>query len=239
MSIYACSDLHGQKSLLEQIINFLGPNDKVYFLGDAADRGPDGWEMIKMIAKDSRFVYLKGNHEDMLAAAAKEYFLFDHLGSDYHLLLNNGGYDTFNAMLADPMAEKWIAYIRNLPTYAIYNNAIGDSVCLSHAGFTPWIDEEGALYVPEDEDLIWNRNHYLEKWNDKEMLTNAIVVHGHTPIPYIMDDLRVPDNGDLIAAGPFWYADSHKVCLDCAAFATGAAFLLNLDTFEYHTFKSE
>lgn len=239
MAVYACSDLHGQKNLLEQIKQILGPNDTVYFLGDAGDRGRHGWQMIKDIANDSRFIYLKGNHEDMLAAAAKEYFKFDHIGSDYHLLVRNGGYDTFNDMLVDPMAEKWISYINHLPTYKIYNNAAGQTIFLSHAGFTPWMDEDGAVVIPEDKDLIWNRDHYLWDWKEDEMFPNSIVVHGHTPIPYLSRDLRYDQRLKENQTGPFWYADNHKVCLDNAAFVTNIAFLLNLDTFEYIEFKGE
>lgn len=241
MAVYACSDLHGQKNLLEQIMNFIQPEDKIYFLGDAADRGPNGWEMIKMILNDERFVYLMGNHEDMLIKAAKPWFKWHAMGHDYNLLRANGGKMTFNDMTADPEAEEIIRKLEQLPTYAAYfSNALGYNVFLAHAGFTPWVDDEDGLpLVPEDEDLIWDRSHYLHDHSEEELYPNSIVVHGHTPIPYIMDDLRLPDNGDLIAAGPLWYANNHKVCLDCAAFATGAAFLLNLDTFEYHTFRSE
>ena len=39
MAVYACSDLHGTMFLYKQIKNFLEPNDIVYFLGDAGDRG--------------------------------------------------------------------------------------------------------------------------------------------------------------------------------------------------------
>lgn len=41
MATYACSDLHGRLDLLEQIQSFLKSDDRVYFLGDAGDRGPD------------------------------------------------------------------------------------------------------------------------------------------------------------------------------------------------------
>lgn len=37
---FACADLHGQYNLYKQIKNFLKEDDKVYFLGDATDRGP-------------------------------------------------------------------------------------------------------------------------------------------------------------------------------------------------------
>ena len=239
MAVYACADLHGQLSLLKQIQNFVGPNDTVYFLGDAADRCRNGWQMIKDIATDSRFVYIKGNHEDMLIRAAHEYFRFDYKGDEYYQLARNGGGYTFNDMLADPDAEKWIGFIRHTPTYKIYNNAEGQIILLSHAGFTPWIDEDGALIIPEDEDLIWNRNHYLCDWKDDEMLFNSIVVHGHTPIPYIAEDLRYDKTVEKNQKGPFWYANRHKVCIDNAAFYTNTAFLLNLDTFEYTEFTCE
>lgn len=87
MATYACSDLHGQKDLLIQIQKFLQPDDVVFFLGDAADRGPYGWEMIKMIAQDKRFISIKGNHEDMLIKAARSYYRDEYTGEDYSLLV--------------------------------------------------------------------------------------------------------------------------------------------------------
>lgn len=238
MAVYACSDLHGMKNLLEQIMNFLQPDDKVYFLGDAADRGPHGWEMIKTIIDDPRFVYIKGNHEDMLVRAAQDYFRTGSYTSNFSLLRSNGGKITFHDMTNDPDAKDWISMVRGMSTYEVYKNAAGQSIFLSHAGISAWRDEDGDLLVPEDEeDLIWDRSHFLDEWNPAEMHEKVIVVHGHTPIPYIMDDLRLPDNGDLIEAGPLWYCNNHKVCLDCAAFATGAAFLLDLDTFESITIR--
>jgi hypothetical protein len=140
-------------------------------------------------------------------------------------------------MVNDPDAKHWISQIRELPTYDVYKNAAGRTVVCSHAGFTPWKDEDGCLLIPEDEDLIWDRRHYMDDWVEGEIHENVIVVHGHTPIPYIMEDLRLPDPGDLIEAGPLWYFNNRKVCLDCAAFATGAAFLLDLDTFECITIR--
>ena len=72
MATYACSDLHGRLDLLKQIQDFLQPDDTVYFLGDAGDRGPNPWETIKAVAQDKRFIYLKGNHEDMLVKAMED-----------------------------------------------------------------------------------------------------------------------------------------------------------------------
>lgn len=82
MATYAMGDLHGHLEVLKKIQAFLKPGDTVYFLGDACDRGPQSYECIKAIAEDSRFVYIKGNHEDMLVKAIKDYldddFMWDY-----------------------------------------------------------------------------------------------------------------------------------------------------------------
>ena len=58
MSMYACSDLHGMKELYLKIKDFLKPEDKVFFLGDAGDSGPQSWELIKLIFQDDPFTYI-------------------------------------------------------------------------------------------------------------------------------------------------------------------------------------
>lgn len=237
--VLACSDLHGRKDLFDKINAILQEDDEVIFCGDAADRGPDGWEIIKAIIEDPRWTYIKGNHEDMLVRAAQDYFRTGAYGRNYSLLRSNGGKVTFHNMINDPEAKEVINQLRELPTYDVYKNAAGRTIVCTHAGFTPWKDEDGCLLIPEDENLIWDRSHYMDDWAEEEVHENVIVVHGHTPIPYIIDDLRLPNPEDLVEAGPLWYSKNRKVCLDCASFVTGAVFLLDLDTFEYHTFKSE
>ena len=73
MATYAISDLHGSLNLFQAIQNYIRDEDKVYVLGDCGDRGCEPWLTIKEVCKDNRFIYLKGNHEDMLAKAYKEY----------------------------------------------------------------------------------------------------------------------------------------------------------------------
>ena len=64
--IYALGDLHGHYSIYEKVKAMLKPEDTVYFHGDAGDRGPDSWKCIKAIYDDPQFIYIKGNHEDLL-----------------------------------------------------------------------------------------------------------------------------------------------------------------------------
>ena len=57
---FALSDLHGQWGLWQQIKQFLNQDDKLYFLGDAIDRGPKGYEIMKELLCDSRVTYIMG-----------------------------------------------------------------------------------------------------------------------------------------------------------------------------------
>ena len=128
MAIYACSDLHGRLDLLEQIQSFLNHDDKVYFLGDAGDRGSYPWESIKRIAQDNRFIYLKGNHEDMLVQAMGDEVRNEGhgvLGKNFALLSQNGGGETFLHWLLEPMKTGWWSYLKKLPTYEKYVNEQG------------------------------------------------------------------------------------------------------------------
>ena len=182
MATYACSDLHGRLDLLKQIQDFLQPNDTVYFLGDAGDRGPNPWETIKAVAQDNRFIYLKGNHEDMLVQVMGDEVRNEgrgFLGKNFTLLSQNGGGETFLGWLLEPMKASWWNYLKKLPTYKKYVNEQGITIHLCHAGFNPM--QDGA--IPNDDDLLWDRCHWHSKepiFDDKE-----ICVHGHTPIPYL------------------------------------------------------
>lgn len=236
MNTFACSDLHGCLDYYKAIKDFIKSEDKVYFLGDAGDRGPQPWETIKVIAQDPQFIYLKGNHEDMLAKALFDAIDHDYMGG-YRLLAYNGGEQTFDQCMLEPMPRAWAEWFDGLPTYQEYINKNGERVCMSHAGFTPWLSEDGGIKIPNQhgDKLIWDRNHYFDNdsWGP---WGNAIVVHGHTPIPYLWDDLNVPRKAQ--EKGAFWYADGRKLDIDTGAVWTGHCVLVNLDTWEEHIFEN-
>lgn len=240
---YACSDLHGMSCFFDKIAKMLEPDDVVYFLGDAGDRGPEPWETIKRVAGHPQFIYLKGNHEDMLVRALKEYKLYGGRGSDFSLLVRNGGRDTFEQCIAENQLDYWIEYLDSLPTIKTYKREDNSVVILTHAGFTPYIDPDTEeMYVPRNKDLIWDRCHYYEpKWR-KTSGENVYIIHGHTPIIYLMEDI-LPEicdpEEDEMDWVPFWYCEDHKCCIDAGAFFTGEFVLLDLDTWEYIHLKKE
>lgn len=225
MSVYAVSDMHGCIDAYWKIKNYINPEDTVYCLGDCGDRGPESWNTIKMVLTDPQFIYIKGNHDDMLVKAAREA-----MGSDYNmghyeaqrLLAENGGFDTLTDLLGEEKTEVWVSTIAKLPTYITYENTSGVRVFLCHAGCSIWKNEE---FIPNNQNLIWDRLHYFDNSN---LLGNDIVVHGHTPASILAEEIQVEYNPKEALC----YADGKKYCIDSGTVWTDNIILLNLDTFE-------
>lgn len=234
MSIYAVSDLHGMLDLYQQIKDFLKPEDKVYCLGDCGDRGPASWETIKAVLADDQFFYLKGNHEDMLIQTMKDYLGITHDFSAERLLNCNGGFSTLQGWCAETLEDrqKYYELLSSLPKKVTYTNKHGINVHLSHAGFSPDVEDTWR-------DYLWDRDHFYEPWKGTD---EEIVVHGHTPFVYMADAYDIEDAQTLEEDGPIhasWYCEHHKVGIDCGAFFTKQTLLLNLDTFEEHYFYAK
>ena len=238
MSVYACTDFHGNLDLYNQIANFIKPEDTVYFLGDAGDRGPQPWETIKEIYKNKQFIYLKGNHEDMFVRAAREILYDEIYGHDYYLLCYNGGEDTISEWLNEEHKGDWVAAINNLPIRAEYTNKNGITFIMTHAGFTP---QDGISPLPEN--LLWDREHIYAKWPEGK--DDIIILHGHTPMQKLhkrLNELHEFKYGEPLENsydGVYIYCDDHKICLDNGTILTNQIALYNLDTLEVHIFKVE
>lgn len=214
MAVYACSDLHGMYGLFQAVQNFLQPDDICYFLGDAADRGPHGIEILFSMMKDKRFIFIKGNHDQFLVDYESEISFDYYSGLGLVNLLSNGGGTTADKFLnlSDRDRSLIANYIRKAPCYLEYKNTKEEIIHLSHAGFSP------SERMKWDDELLWDRTHIDDKWTGNN---NEYIVHGHS----------------YIKEGPV-YCDGHKISLDAASYATGILYLMNLDTKDILTLSS-
>lgn len=217
MSIWCCSDLHGQKNLYDKILETIKPEDTLVILGDLCDRGKYGYEMMKDALSRDNILYLKGNHEDLFVKAAREYKDPANTENENQSLHKaNGGRTTFNYWRSDGSNMNFINQIAKLDKSVCYTNTSGKNIILTHSG---------SLTDP-----LWDRTHYVR---DEKVEKNIIIVHGHTPIPCLMED-RGFNKGIKITEEyiPFYYNNNQKICIDCGSAWTNIAVLLNLDTFE-------
>lgn len=232
---YCFSDLHGMKVFWDSIKEIMDETDKAYCLGDVIDRGEDGYDMAKEILEDPRIIYLKGNHEDMFVNSARRTIARNKKREDlgfafckaFEIHYYNGGESTEIGWFADKCPEDIINKLDNLPYYATYINKNGFKIFLSHAGLEyPFEETIDKLDAFTKNDLLWDRDHYLFDW--PEDTTYDIMIHGHTPIPYVDG---APKN--LKNMKPYVYCDNHKIAIDTGCFDTGEFIVLDLDTFEY------
>jgi len=213
--IYAISDLHGQYKLWTKVKQFLHSDDKLICLGDNIDRGPDGIKIYQE-QKEIGAIILKGNHEDM-AAAAIPVLCEGKYNSMVKLWFENGGMATWESINEDKeLALQIVTEFQNLPTNITYTFEHYSVVC-DHCGFTP-----NSPYQK-----FWDREHFHDKWDDDYYDQGIYIVHGHTPVQYLIDNLGLPRTKELKIAR---YADCHKIDIDLGCFASHKTALLNLKT---------
>ena len=236
MAVYCCSDLHGMYNLYEKICAKLKPEDKVIFLGDAGDRGPEGWRLIRAILDNPQWIYLKGNHEDMLIKAIDEAQAIDEGLYGYACLLSqrNGGGPTIKACLADNEGFDIIERLRNLPLQAHYTSPSGVEYWCTHAGYTPKEDDVTPNKIP-DRLLIWDRDHMID--TDFPYQKDFYIIYGHTPIEYSYNYVTDGDFMDRKYNSPYLYGNNMKIDIDAGAFYTNQIFLFNLDEFSFEIIK--
>lgn len=228
--VYAISDIHGMYNLWRQVIDSLDETDTLYVLGDCGDRGPDGWKIIKEALTDPRVVYIRGNHDEMLLDCWKSEW------HDNYLWFCNGGYETFDAVIADEKSEIYLMQLARTKLYHCYENKEGKKIHLSHAGFSLMADDE----IPNDEDLLWDRDHiddHCDWWPEEN--PNDYVVHGHTGCvssifkrsSFAFGDIDFNKSRTLCR-----YAHGHKICIDGRTFLSQTIARLDLDTLEEKVF---
>ena len=267
MKVYAMSDLHGQGELFRKALKWMEQESNgeflCYFLGDAIDRGPDGWEIMNyLLDHPDQFVYIKGNHEDLFVNSMKEYLqicddegytpmeyatrcgdavdiMFG--GPDMMLHYRNGGESTFNSWLKAGCPRKYIQLLSELSVFEELSILDGESETVSriydfcHAGckMQEWNDED-------EEAAIWSREHFFQKWNGETDGVKHILVHGHTPICHMPMTFR-KENGAK-ATQALRYNEGTKIDLDCACFHYGCLNLFDIgeDVFrQFYTTEQE
>jgi serine/threonine protein phosphatase 1 len=181
---YAVGDIHGSYTKLRNLLSHCKMHRaerpfRMVFVGDYVDRGRRSRDVVDLLIRmqaetPDAIVCLKGNHEDMLVAAA------NNGGTDEAHWLRNGGDTTlasYGAASAAEIPPDHLAWFARLPL------AIADERRFYvHAGVLP-----GApLQDLSKEHALWIREPFLSDTRDHELF----VVHGHTPSAARTVDLR-------------------------------------------------
>lgn len=142
-------DIHGDLQSFNDILNRRkkGGNNYTIFLGDYADRGENGMEIIEKLAEmkhDNDVVLLKGNHEDYYTDGEPH---FNPCTLRGEVQSKRGHWDSY-------FKEKLKPFFDSLYTSAIVNN----SILLVHGGISSRIKSLDDLRNPAyvEEDILWS-----------------------------------------------------------------------------------
>ena len=138
MAIYAIGDVQGCYYALIRLldrINFDSANDRLWFVGDIINRGPDSLAVVNLIMDmhESAIVVL-GNHDLHLLAVATG-------------VANEKKSDTLQAILSSPEKDKIIDWMRKKPLLH-YEEQL--NFAMVHAGLMPqWEIQQALEYTAE------------------------------------------------------------------------------------------
>jgi serine/threonine protein phosphatase 1 len=193
--LYVVGDIHGQRAKLEELLERLPlePADRLVFLGDYVDRGPESRGVVDRLIElsaERECIFLMGNHEsmflDFLGWNGTAYF-----GGDAFLM--NGGDRTLASygFFDDPeqgfaLPKDHEDFYRGLRLHC----RMGDYLFV-HAGLSArWCDETDLGYVlrrSRTEDFLWSRS-----MGDLPHRLGVTVIYGHTPSPDFQVRWNIP-----------------------------------------------
>lgn len=180
--LYVIPDIHGfcneLKLLLDEIIP-LQQSDKLIFLGDYIDRGPDTPGVIELLVnlkkqyKDS-IVFLRGNHEEMLLSAfGLNKKINPHNPMQALMWLETGGASTISQYRdgGKEVPQEHIEFIKNTEYYHIH-----DKYLFVHAGYP---DHNAPIEEQNVDEFVWDRTLFEFVKRGGKLNSKYTVVTGH------------------------------------------------------------
>lgn len=232
MSIYAVSDLHGQYEIFLKGLKKIGFSeaDRLYFIGDAVDRGPDGIKILQLIKDHGNMDLIMGNHEFMMLNSVDPEGKKKCNGADANLwLYYNDGTRTYKKYgdLSDKARLELLTWLKD--RYVIKTIEVnGAEFCLTHSYYKQGLEnlKYSEMEYRDVWDIVW-KSYYRSDANthaaDVYRDYDYTFITGHVPVQratgkFGSKELRIFKKGNFI--------DIDGGCaMGAAGTSTGALFL--------------
>jgi len=172
---FVIGDIHGAFKGLKQCLvraSFDYQNDHLICLGDVCDGWPETKQAIDELLKIKNLTFLLGNHDFWALQWGRN-------GTKSHIWLGQGGRNTINSYMGDPMPESHLKLLEEAKDHHIEKNKL-----YVHAG----IELGESIEYQTQETFLWDRafaKNVLDRHfgNSEEQLTEYDEIYiGHTPI---------------------------------------------------------
>ena len=262
MGIYCISDIHGCFNEFQQMLELINfqESDELYILGDIIDRGPASAETLWWATKEApaNVHFLLGNHEDMMLAAANNYYDRSNIEIRlYDTWMHNHGHETATQIRNfERWNPKWeqeiLDWVDCLPLfYDVQVN--GRRFILVHAGLRSierWPDDftadspkgyviniEGCPCPQSTQGMLWDRRTWLTDKFDWPF----DIVCGHTPTCSVRFEVLSDFDFEIEQAGEgkITHINSRKHFIDCGVNRGYFLGCLRLDDMKEFYIESE
>jgi hypothetical protein len=223
-------DLHGDYEALQWALSVANPaKDGIVFLGDYADRGPDGIEIIEAVDSLKRnhpqnVFALKGNHEDYTESGQPEFWPCTLIDEAQRKGVEWQRY----------FPEKFKPFIQSLPLAIV----IPDETLFVHGGISTKIRNIGDLMNAHREvelDVLWSDPFEGVGEHPNWERGDAGVVFGRDVSERICTALgvkRIVRSHEPAKAltGPFYSHNGRVITVSTTSVYGGTPFLLNINS---------
>lgn len=177
-SYFVCGDVHGfydelLRALEEKGFDKDNPDHVLICLGDLFDRGEkpiEVYNFVKSLPAD-RFVYIRGNHEDLLFDCYNDNLISPRDISYHHLA--NGTYATMREFLTKGIIREVLQFITDR---SVYHYEIGDNIFVH--GWIPRSFERGEpTSESEWKEATWFNG--MQAWDKEWCIKGKTIFCGH------------------------------------------------------------
>ena len=169
MKYFVSSDIHGFFDEWQDALNKIGfdidnPDHKIIVCGDLFDRGKQAVKLYKFVKSlGNRFIYIRGNHEDLIFDAFNDLKNNYGCAKSHHYL--NGTIDTISQFILENKLEEVLEFINNK---SIDYYELNDFIFVH--GWIPTIVNSSTI------NLDW-RNASKQDWKNARWLNGIKMAH--------------------------------------------------------------
>ena len=228
---YAVSDIHGHYDKYSAMLRSMNlrPDDTLYVLGDAVDRGPEPMKVLTDMMSRPNVIPILGNHEFMAAYCLR--FLAREITDEAIAALDgarlaalsewldpaNGGQATLDDFrrLSPEDRLNVLDYLGDFSLYEVASTG-GNDYVLVHAGLAGFSPDRPLEDYRPDELILGRADYGRTYYPDRYLVT------GHTPTR------NIPGNPE---PNRIFRANGH-IAIDCGCWCGGHLGVICLDTGE-------
>jgi serine/threonine protein phosphatase 1 len=205
-------DVHGHYHTLLRLLETLSitTGDRIYFLGDLIDRGPNSAQVVEFVIQNN-YPCIMGNHEQMLLEAVGCGKISSNMLEAW---IYSGGHPTLESY-DNQIPLEHINWIKARPNYIDL-----DDFWLVHAG----VDPQLPLEKQNTTQFCWIRDEFHQ--SDRPFFPDKTIIIGHT-ITFTFPRIQP---GQL-AAGAGW------LDIDTGAYHPNSGWLTALDIDNRHVYQ--